>query len=157
MHISSWATMTKRHLGRQWHCRTTRTINLDYVSPHGRAAGAQKAVARLRQLYLALRVSTLKDMRGPYRRAEDLSRYEEGLSEPGCPNDHSRPSVPIATRWTNRIHFCAVHESVHGTSATSGDVRFFAVVRGCAEPVDPPRSYVAADPLGQNSPAACLI
>src|ERR1700730_16730035 len=33
MHISSWAAMTKRHHGRQWHCRTIRTINLDYVWP----------------------------------------------------------------------------------------------------------------------------
>ena len=33
MHISSWAAMTKRHRGRQWHCRTIRTINLDYGSP----------------------------------------------------------------------------------------------------------------------------
>jgi len=46
---------------------------------------AQKAVARLRQLYPALRVSTLKDMLGPYRRAEDLSRYEEGLRRAGLP------------------------------------------------------------------------
>ena len=28
-----WAAMTKRYRGRQWHCRTIRTINLDYVWP----------------------------------------------------------------------------------------------------------------------------
>ena len=33
MRISSWAAMTRRHRGRQWHCRTIRTINLDCVSP----------------------------------------------------------------------------------------------------------------------------
>src|SRR6266478_2429732 len=33
MHISSWAAMTKRHRGRQWHCKTTRTFKVDYVSP----------------------------------------------------------------------------------------------------------------------------
>ena len=33
MPISSWAAMTKRHRGLQWHCRIIRTFNLDYVSP----------------------------------------------------------------------------------------------------------------------------
>jgi TolB-like protein len=42
----------------------------------GRPEQAQKAMARLRQLNPALRVSALKDMLGPYRRAEDLSRLE---------------------------------------------------------------------------------
>jgi TolB-like protein len=51
----------------------------------GRPEQAHKAMARLRQLNPALRVSTLKDMRGPYRRAEDLSRYEEGLRQAGLP------------------------------------------------------------------------
>src|SRR5712692_381402 len=51
----------------------------------GRPEQAQKAVARLRQLNPALRVSTLKDVVGPYRRAEDLSRYEEGLRKAGLP------------------------------------------------------------------------
>ena len=51
----------------------------------GRPEQAHKAVARLRQLNPALRVSTLKDVLGPYRRAEDLSRYEEGLRQAGLP------------------------------------------------------------------------
>ena len=51
----------------------------------GRPEQAHKAVARLRQLNPALRVSTLKDVRGPYRRAEDLSRLEEGLRQAGLP------------------------------------------------------------------------
>jgi TolB-like protein/class 3 adenylate cyclase len=51
----------------------------------GRPEKAHKAVARLRQLNPALRVSTLKDVLGPYRRAEDLSRYEEGLRQAGLP------------------------------------------------------------------------
>jgi tetratricopeptide (TPR) repeat protein len=51
----------------------------------GRLEQAHKAVARLRQLNPALRVSNLKDVRGPYRRAEDLSRYEEGLRRAGLP------------------------------------------------------------------------
>jgi adenylate cyclase len=51
----------------------------------GRPEQAHEAIARLRQLNPALRVSTLKDMRGPYRRAEDLSRLEEGLRQAGLP------------------------------------------------------------------------
>jgi tetratricopeptide (TPR) repeat protein len=51
----------------------------------GRPEQAHKAVARLRQLNPALRVSTLKDVLGPYRRAEDLLRFEEGLRQAGLP------------------------------------------------------------------------
>src|SRR5229473_2573430 len=51
----------------------------------GRMEQAQKAVARLRQLNPALRVSNLKNVLGPYRHAEDLSRYEEGLRQAGLP------------------------------------------------------------------------
>jgi tetratricopeptide (TPR) repeat protein len=45
---------------------------------------AHEAIARLRQLNPALRVSTLKDVAGPFRR-EDFSRYEEGLRRAGLP------------------------------------------------------------------------
>ncbi|APG08709.1 MULTISPECIES: adenylate/guanylate cyclase domain-containing protein [Bradyrhizobium] len=51
----------------------------------GRPEQARKAVARLRQLNPALHVSTLKHVLGPYRRAEDVSRYEEGLRQAGMP------------------------------------------------------------------------
>jgi hypothetical protein len=51
----------------------------------GRLEQAHKAMARLRQLNPALRVSNLKDVRGPYRRAEDPSRLEEGLRQAGLP------------------------------------------------------------------------
>jgi adenylate cyclase len=51
----------------------------------GRPAQAHKAMARLRQLNHTLRVSNLKDVLGPYRRAEDLARYEEGLRQAGLP------------------------------------------------------------------------
>jgi len=50
----------------------------------GRPEQAHKAVARLRQLNPALRVSNLKDVLGPYRH-EGLSRYEEGLRQAGLP------------------------------------------------------------------------
>jgi hypothetical protein len=51
----------------------------------GRPEQAHKAMVRLRQLNPALRVSTLKDVQGPYRRAEDVSRLEEGLRQVGLP------------------------------------------------------------------------
>ena len=51
----------------------------------GRPEQAHQAVARLRQVNPALRVSTLKDVVGPYRRAEDLSRFKEGLRRAGLP------------------------------------------------------------------------
>jgi TolB-like protein/class 3 adenylate cyclase/tetratricopeptide (TPR) repeat protein len=51
----------------------------------GRLKQAQKAVARLRQLNPSVRVSNLKSVLGPYRRAEDLARYEEGLRRAGLP------------------------------------------------------------------------
>ena len=51
----------------------------------GRLEQAYGALARLRQLNPTLRVSGLKDILGPYRRAEDLSRYEEGLRQAGLP------------------------------------------------------------------------
>ena len=50
----------------------------------GRLEQAQKAMARLRQLNPALRVSNLKDLVGPWR-ANDLARYEEGLRRAGLP------------------------------------------------------------------------
>jgi hypothetical protein len=46
---------------------------------------ACKALVRLRQLNPALRVSNLRDVLGPYRRTEDLARYEEGLRKAGLP------------------------------------------------------------------------
>jgi len=46
---------------------------------------AHNAVVRLRQLNPALRISNLKYVLGPYRRAEDLSRYQEGLRKAGLP------------------------------------------------------------------------
>jgi TolB-like protein/tetratricopeptide (TPR) repeat protein len=51
----------------------------------GRLQQAQKAVARLRQLNPILRVSSLKEVLGPYRRAENISQYEEGLRRAGLP------------------------------------------------------------------------
>ena len=51
----------------------------------GRLEQARKAMARLRQLNPALRISNLKNVLPPFRRAEDLSRLEEGLRQAGLP------------------------------------------------------------------------
>ena len=51
----------------------------------GRLEPAQKAVARLRQLDPALRVSNLKDIQGPYRRPEDTATYENAMRRAGLP------------------------------------------------------------------------
>jgi len=51
----------------------------------GRPEQAHKAMARLQQLNPMLRVSNLKNVLSPHRRAEDLSRYEEGLRQAGLP------------------------------------------------------------------------
>jgi TolB-like protein/Tfp pilus assembly protein PilF len=50
----------------------------------GRPEQAHQAVARLRQLNPALRVSNIKDLVGPWR-ADDLSRLEEALRQAGLP------------------------------------------------------------------------
>jgi tetratricopeptide (TPR) repeat protein len=51
----------------------------------GRKDEAHRTVIQLSQLHPTLRLSNLKDVQGPYRRVEDLSRYEEGLREAGLP------------------------------------------------------------------------
>jgi adenylate cyclase len=51
----------------------------------GQPEQAEKALARLRQLDPALRVSNLRFTLGPYRRPEDVARYEEGLRKAGLP------------------------------------------------------------------------
>jgi TolB-like protein/class 3 adenylate cyclase/Tfp pilus assembly protein PilF len=51
----------------------------------GRLEQAQKMVVRMQHLNPSLRVSTLREVVGPYRRAEDLARYEEGLRKAGLP------------------------------------------------------------------------
>ncbi len=50
----------------------------------GRLDQAQKAMARLRQIDPALRVSDIRHM-FPFRRPEDIARYEEGLRKAGLP------------------------------------------------------------------------
>jgi adenylate cyclase len=51
----------------------------------GRPKEAHETVVRLQRLNPTLRVSNLKHVLGPYRRAEDLARYEQGLQKAGLP------------------------------------------------------------------------
>jgi TolB-like protein len=52
----------------------------------GHALDAAQAVARLRELDSALRLSNFRDVvLGPYRRREDLTSYDEGLRKAGLP------------------------------------------------------------------------
>jgi tetratricopeptide (TPR) repeat protein len=77
---SSWAAMairTPRHNG----LRIAAASN----ALAGRLELAKDAMARLRKLDPALRVSNLKDVQGPYRRPEDHARYEEAMRKAGLP------------------------------------------------------------------------
>jgi hypothetical protein len=51
----------------------------------GRLREAEKAMARVRQLYPALRISNLKDILPPLRRSEDFARWAETLRKAGLP------------------------------------------------------------------------
>jgi TolB-like protein/class 3 adenylate cyclase len=79
---ASWAAMS---LQNSPDFQTGLRIDAASNAMAGRPEQAHKAVARLRQLNPAQRVSTLKEVQGPYRRPEDLSRYEEGLRKAGLP------------------------------------------------------------------------
>ena len=51
----------------------------------GRLEQARHSVTRLRELNPTLLVSNVKDGLGPYQKAENVSRYEEGLRQAGLP------------------------------------------------------------------------
>jgi adenylate cyclase len=53
----------------------------------GRLEQAQKTIIRLQQVYPTLGISNLKDVLGPYRRAEDPHDTRKGCGEPGYPNE----------------------------------------------------------------------
>jgi tetratricopeptide (TPR) repeat protein len=51
----------------------------------GRVEQAHQAITRLQRLDPAQRVSAFKDFLGPYRRLDDLSKFEEALRRAGLP------------------------------------------------------------------------
>ena len=79
---SSWARMALRE---RPDSHTELRIAAASNALAGRVEEAKKAMARLRQIDPALCVSNLRDVLGPYRRAEDLARYEEALRKAGLP------------------------------------------------------------------------
>jgi adenylate cyclase len=79
---SSWAGMALRDLPDFVDALLIATASNGLA---GRLEQAWKALARLRQLDPARRVSNLRDALGPYRRPEDVARYEEGLRKAGLP------------------------------------------------------------------------
>jgi len=79
---SSWAGMALRAWPDYPHALRMAVASNVFA---GRLEQAQNVLARLRQVDPALRVSNLRDTLGPYRRPEDLARYEEGLRRAGLP------------------------------------------------------------------------
>jgi TolB-like protein/tetratricopeptide (TPR) repeat protein len=79
---SSWAAMAMRNRS---DIQPVLLIDAASNAFAGRLAQAGRTVARLRQLYPTLRLSKLRDVLGPYRRAEDVAKYEEGLRKAGLP------------------------------------------------------------------------
>jgi TolB-like protein/class 3 adenylate cyclase len=79
---SSWAARSLRDAP---DLQPSLRINAACNALAGRLEQAPKLVARLRQLNPTLRVSNLRDVLGPYRRSEDLTRYEEGMRKAGLP------------------------------------------------------------------------
>ncbi len=79
---SSWAAMALRS-----HPDLQGALRIDAASNAlaGRLERARESAARLRDLYPTLRVSKLAEVLGPYRRPEDVAKYEEGLRLAGLP------------------------------------------------------------------------
>lgn len=51
----------------------------------GRTEKAKRLAARLHQLYPAIRISSFRSALGPYRRQEQMAKYEQGLRQAGLP------------------------------------------------------------------------
>src|SRR5436190_16595193 len=98
MRISFWAAMTKRHPGRQGHCRTIRTINPDYASPLQAMQWPDDRRKHMRQWlgcgnsiprYVFPRSGTCWAVGGT-KTSRDMKK---DCGKPACPNDH-RSQVP---------------------------------------------------------------
>ena len=81
---SSWAGMALRE---RPYAHTELRIAAASNALAGRGEEAKITVARLRQIDPALCISNLREVLGPYRRPEDLARYEEGLRKAGLPDE----------------------------------------------------------------------
>src|SRR5258707_9876045 len=139
MRISSWAAMTKRHLGRQWHCRTIRTFNLDYVSPPQAMQWPDARSKHTRQ-WLGCGNSIprcgfpISKMCGALIGVPKTSRdTKKDCEKPGCPNDHR--SQVLAGGDDDRM------TSANGTFRTWRDVRLESVMRTKADVRRPLQVY----------------
>src|SRR6266436_2743663 len=124
--------MTKLCHGRQWHCRTTRTINLHYASlpqamqwPDGRSKhtrqwlGCGNSIPR----YVFPLSKTCWALGGP-KTSRDT---QKDCGEPGCPNDHRSQVLARGDEVIER------GTSVVGTFRTWHDVRLESVKRSKAD------------------------
>jgi TolB-like protein/tetratricopeptide (TPR) repeat protein len=79
---SSWAAMAMRNRS---DIQPVLLIDAASNAFADRSARARKSMARLRELYPALRLSNVRHVLGPYRRTEDVAKYTEGLRRAGLP------------------------------------------------------------------------
>src|SRR5262245_1596915 len=77
----SWV---ERAMWEQANYHTTPLIAAASYALAGRDVQARKSIARARELDPALRMSTIREW-APFRRPEDLARFEEGLRKAGLP------------------------------------------------------------------------
>src|SRR4029450_12896183 len=122
MPISSWAAMTKRHLGRQWHCRTIRTINLDYASPPQAMQWPDDRSKHTGQ-WLDCSNSIPRDVfplskTGALGAPKTACDMKKDCGKPGCPNEHHGQVVALLRRVDRR-------------SATSANGTVVCGPRGC--------------------------
>src|SRR6266436_2609975 len=98
MHISSSAATTKRHRGRQRHCRTIRTFKVDYVSAPQATQWPDGLSRHMRQWlgcgntirrYVFPISKTCWALIGMPKISRDTKK---DCGKPGCPNDHRRRS-----------------------------------------------------------------
>src|SRR5258705_11752774 len=86
--------MTKRHRGRQWHCRTCRTIQLDYASPPQAMQWPDGRSKHIRRWLgcgnsIPRNVFPLSKMCGALiGGAKTPPDTKKDCGEPGCPNEH---------------------------------------------------------------------
>src|ERR1700738_5092928 len=103
MHNSPWAAMTKRHRGRQWHCRIILTFNLDYVSPSQAMQWPDDRSKHIRQWlgcgnsiprYVFPLLRTWWALLGAPKTSRD---WKKDCGKPGCPNDDviKFPRLPL--------------------------------------------------------------
>src|SRR5260221_12955301 len=116
MPIPSWAIMTKRHRGRQWHCRAIRTFYLDCASPPQAMQWPDDRSKHIRQ-WLGCGTSIPRFVfplsktwwaLGVLKTSRDTKK---DCGKPGCPNDEDRMT------------------SANGTKRTWRDVRLESVMR----------------------------